>query len=424
MSNALSIAAVTATLRSLLDQGLNADVAGTAVTTRPPDRARNGASGNQVNLFLYHTAVNPAWRNRDIPWRVKPGESGHTPLPLNLYYLITVYSGENEDDIDTTTDPNRLLGSHRLLGQAMSILHDHPVLNMAEINAILPPDDETDYPYDQVENVRITPQPLSMEDISKIWTSFQTQYRLSAAYEVSVVLIESTRPRRSPMPVLRRGPEDRGVNSVLGPFPILETVRRSSGARFGVQLGDAIEVIGQNLGGDVVEVRFTHPLLADAIRLTPGAGSTSTQLNVTLPAHDEGTAVSDWAAGFYAVDVVIQKQAGETKRTTNQVPLSLSPIVQDITPNPAARDGSGNVTLTLTCAPQVLPAQQARLLLGEREIQAEPHPMAATTLDFAITDAPVGEFVVRLRLDGVDSLPILLTESGPIFDPDQKVTIT
>jgi hypothetical protein len=424
MSNALSIAAVTATLRSLLDQGLNADVAGTTVTTRPPDRARNGTTGNQVNLFLYHTAVNPAWRNRDVPWRVKPGESGHTPLPLNLYYLITVYSGENEDDIDTTTDPNRLLGNHRLLGQAMSILHDHPLLNMAEINAILPPDDETDYPYDQVENVRITPQTLSMEDISKIWAGFQTQYRLSAAYEVSVVLIESTRPRRSPMPVLRRGPEDRGVNSVLGPFPVLEEVRRPAGARFGVQLGDVIEVIGQNLGGDVVEVRFSHPLLDDAVRLAPGPGSTPTRLDVTLPAHDEGTAVSDWAAGFYAVDVVIEKQAGETERTTNQVPLSLSPIVQDITPNPAARDGSGNVTLTLTCAPQVLPEQQARLLLGEREIQAEPHPTAATTLDFAITDAPTGEFVVRLRLDGVDSLPILLTESGPIFDPDQKVTIT
>jgi hypothetical protein len=104
--------------------------------------------------------------------------------------------------------------------------------------------------------------------------------------------------------------------------------------------------------------------------------------------------------------------------------MSLSPIVPDITPNPAARDGSGNVTLTLTCAPQVLPEQQARLLLGEREVQAEPHPAATTSLDFVITDAPVGEFVVRLRLDGVDSLPILLTESGPIFDPDQKVTIT
>jgi hypothetical protein len=189
-------------------------------------------------------------------------------------------------------------------------------------------------------------------------------------------------------------------------------------------LGDAIEVIGQNLGGDVVEVRFTHPLLDDAVRLASGPDSTPTRLDVTLPAHDEGTAVSDWVAGFYAVDVVIQKQAGETERTTNQVPMSLSPIVLDITPNPAARDGSGNVTLTLTCAPQVLPEQQARLLLGERAIQAEPHPAAAATLDFVITDAPVGEFVVRLRLDGVDSLPILLTESGPIFDPDQKVTIT
>ena len=37
---------------------------------------------------------------------------------------------------------------------------------------------------DQVERVRITAQPLSLEEMSKLWMTFQTQYRISAAYEV------------------------------------------------------------------------------------------------------------------------------------------------------------------------------------------------------------------------------------------------
>ena len=174
MSNARAIAAFAATLRNLIDLELNADVAGTQVTTRPPAAARDGATGNQVNLFLYHVAVNPAWRNADLPWRVRPGEVAPTPLPLNLYYLLTAYSGENDDDIDSTTDPNRLLGGHRLLGQAMRALHDHPVLHAEEIAAVLPPDDLLDYPYDQVENVRITPQPLSLDEVTKMWAGFQS----------------------------------------------------------------------------------------------------------------------------------------------------------------------------------------------------------------------------------------------------------
>ena len=63
---------------------------------------------------------------------------------------------------------------------------------------------ETDVPgsnlHEQIERVRITPQPLSLEEISKLWAAFQTNYRLSAAYQAAVILIESTAPcaRRCP----------------------------------------------------------------------------------------------------------------------------------------------------------------------------------------------------------------------------------
>ena len=76
MSNSLAIAAVTATLRNLLVAGFAGDgaVADTAFTTQPPDKARSGTT-NQLNLFLYQTTPNAAWRNQSMP-HVKPGESG------------------------------------------------------------------------------------------------------------------------------------------------------------------------------------------------------------------------------------------------------------------------------------------------------------------------------------------------------------
>jgi hypothetical protein len=127
MSNSLAIAAVTATLRRLLDQGLNAELPGTRVSTRPPDRARENHTGNQVNLFLYQTLPNAAWRNI-APGPASPGGASVPPLALNLYYLLSAY-GQNEDDPDPY--------SHRLLGEAMRILHDHPVLDPREIREAL-----------------------------------------------------------------------------------------------------------------------------------------------------------------------------------------------------------------------------------------------------------------------------------------------
>src|SRR5688572_11875853 len=159
MSNPLAVATVTTTLRNLLFQGLNADLAGTTVTTRPPDRARFNSTGNQVNLFLYQTAIEAGWRNQDMPGKVKPGELGKPPLPLVLHYLVTAYAEGDED-----------MTSHRLFGRAMSILHDHPTLGREELRAALAGSDL----HEQVDRVHVTPHPMSIEELSKLWATFQT----------------------------------------------------------------------------------------------------------------------------------------------------------------------------------------------------------------------------------------------------------
>lgn len=169
MSDSLAIAAVTAALRARLDRALSAALPGTLVTARPLDRARTQVGMNQLNLFLYHTTPNVAWRNikTDAP---------HPPLALNLHYFLSAY-GANDDDPEPT--------SHQLLARAMKILHDNPVLSPEELRAAQP----SGTAHRQAERIRVSFQPLSVDEMSKWWTMFQTPYRLSAAYEVSVVLL-------------------------------------------------------------------------------------------------------------------------------------------------------------------------------------------------------------------------------------------
>lgn len=403
MSNPLAIAAVTATLSHLLEQGSSVALPGTIVTTKPPEKARDGNS-NQLNLFLYQTTPNAAWRNWDLPHQIKPGETGQPPLALNLFYLITAY-GQNDDD---------LLG-HRLLGQAMSILHDHAVLDPTEIQAALVGNDL----HEQIERVRITPQPLPLEEMSKLWMMLQAQYRISAAYEVAVVLINSTRPVKTPLPVLTRGANDQGIVSqpdLIPPFPTLLTIAPPN-QQPSARLGDILTIGGHHLDGATVRLQFTHPHLANPIELAPQPGNTATELKVQLP--NEPTR---WIAGFYTVVAVIQ-QPQQPDRTTNELSFSLAPNLLTVTPNPAPRDASGAATLTVTYNPQVQPDQRVSLLVGDRETLAQPRTTATESLVFNIGAIAAGDYFVRLRVDGVDSLLVNRAATPPVFDTTQKVTI-
>lgn len=403
MSNTLAIGAVTATLRALLETEIAQEGGGLRVTTLPPDKAQvfGQADGDgRVNLFLYHTQMNPAWRNMDTPRQVKPNESGFPPLALDLYYLLTAYE---------RADGDSSVLAHRLLGRAMLVLHDHPLLGADEIRAAVPNNDLAD----QIERVRITPQPMSLEELSKLWMIFQTGYRISAAYQASLVLIDSRRTSRTPLPVLTRGQDDRGVTAqpdLVPPFPALLAVDLPEG-QTSVRIGEELTLRGVHLQGDSVAVRFT------SMRLTQphleAASGTAKEVKVTIP---------DIPAGSYTVAIRVSK-AGQLDRFTNEFPLQIAPRITNIAPTTAA---ARNLTLTLKCAPDVLPEQRAALLFGDREIPANAHAAPTDTLSFDIAAAATGEYFLRLRVDGVDSSIVERIGAPPKlqFDPNQKVTIT
>ncbi len=404
MSNSLAIAAVTTTLRNLLARSIGSELGSGIVTARPPDKAReNGDSSNQVNLFLYQTLPNASLRNADVTGRVRPGETGRFPLALNLYYLITAYSQDNEDII-----------SHRLLGGAMRVLHDYAILNPDHIRTALP---ESDL-HNQVERVRITPQSLNLDEISKLWTTFQTPYRISVAYEVSVILIDSSRPVKTPLPVLMRGSDDKGILAQTGlipPFPTLQLVQPPN-QQPSVRLGERLILRGYHLQsqGDVI-VRFMHPRWSRPFDLTSQPGAMDTEVVVELPERSQ-----DWPAGFYTV--MVQVRQGEQVRMTNELSFSLAPKILRFDISPPG-------TLTVTCEPHVWPGQRVVLLVGDRELlpqvdlDASPRTEKTNTLVFNLREIPSGDYFLRLRVDGVDSLLVDRSVVPPVFDVSQKVQV-
>src|SRR5215831_9961688 len=211
MSNYLAIATVTATLRYILLNSLPPDLSGAQVTTVRPDASLVSTTTPGINIFLYQVMPNAAFRNSDLPERRSDGTLNQRPLSaLDLNYLFTFYGNDAE------LEPQRLLGS------VASTLQTFPILSANEISQALahtqpfnavpftaPPFTTPPFQPDlafQVERVRFTMIPLSLDELSKLWSVFfQIPFALTLAYQASVVLIEKEElQEQSPLPVARR----------------------------------------------------------------------------------------------------------------------------------------------------------------------------------------------------------------------------
>jgi hypothetical protein len=304
----------------------------------------------------------------------------------------------------------------------MSVLHDHPLLGADEIESAL---DESEL-HRQVERIRITPQPLSLEEVSKLWSGFQTQYRLSVSYQVSTVLIESTRPARSALPVLKRGPDDRGVLSAAAPFATL-TVARPPRPYPAARLGDAVVLGGEQLGMHDVTARFANSRVPAPIALEVAPGERPGELVVRLPDATAPGVAAAWAPGFYTV-ALVARRAEPPAWASNEVALALAPTIT----LSQTQSAPGLVSLTVTCLPRLRPEQRALLVFGDRQaspvdVTTPADESAPSSLRFDVPDVPAGQYVVRLRVDGVDSIPLAPAPAGEApalaFDARQTVTV-
>lgn len=431
MTTALGIAAVTAVLRDRLNDGVvDHDVSAitgstVSVTALAPDRVltADGTESSQLNIFLYMVTPNTGWRNEGLPSRDADGHHRlrNAPLALDLHYLITAYGSEP-------------LHREILLGYAMQLMHEFPVLTREMIRTALNPplDVGADLPpalralancglADQVESLKISPQFLNSEELSRLWTATQSHYRPSAAYQVSVVLIEAQQSTRPTLPVLTRGSRDpvsgreRGVvvtPSLVPPLPTIEAVL-PDGNQPVMRLGENTRLSGHHLDGTGRTVRLQNERLGVDRTIAASGASAGDAMDFVVPT----ASAADFPVGVYDITARLVMPGEATARDSNRLAAVIAPNITTVLPAaPVLIDANGDASFTVQFTPALRAGQTVSLLMGTAEILPEAFAAPTTSLTFIARDvAPGISPVLRLRIDGVDSPIVDRSVTPPVF---------
>lgn len=264
------------------------------------------------NIFLYGVRPSPSWRSDDLPVRRGNG----TPVapvrqPIDLHYLLTFCGDEAAQE------------PQRLLGVAVTVLAAAPVLSPQVIRAAVTrilagqPGSyvaNTDLA-DQIEPVRISMEPLSMDELSKLWATFTpAPYRLSVAYRAAVVMLESRLTPQTALPVRRRE-----LDVAPHQLPSVTRVSAASGRDDPILSGTPLRIEGERLSGQVTRVRV------GGVTATPAPDRvTNASIEVDLPAGVP--------AGVLSLQVVHRRLLGEPPAErlgaeSNAVPVIVRPAV-------------------------------------------------------------------------------------------------
>jgi len=398
MSNSLAVATVTAALQQILLGPVGVAVSGANVGFSRPDGKDAGQKGPVVNVYLYRVTPNAAYRNVDLPTRRADGSLAKKILTaLDLHYLIT-FRGSDEQ-----------LEPQRMLGAVASTLDAQPLLSPQNIQAAVKEFDFlTGSGLDgQIDRVRFTPTALSLEEFTKLWSAFfQVEYSLSAAYQASVVLIESDDIPQENLLVQAR-------NIYVLPFqePVITQVTSTVGRGQPILPTSTLVIRGHHLSSNNTSVQLGDLLV------TPAKVTEST---ITLPVP------AGLPAGVLGVQVIQQLQIGTPPEShsgfdSNVVAMVLHPVI-----TPVSATGT---EISVTITPTVQPGQRVTLLLNEATIPPPsppaaysftlPPPAVATvTLNFDITKVPPGsiQYFIRVAVDGAESL-LDLDPASPTFGP-------
>jgi hypothetical protein len=401
MSNHLAIATVTATLRDLLFSAVSVDVPGADVTMVRPDGAGSGVPTTGVNIFLYQVTPSAAARNEDLPTRSSDGTLVRRPrVGLDLHYLLTFYGAEAQ------------LIPQRLLGSAARMLHAEPVLTRPQVTLSVGARSfltGSNLAAD-VELVKFTQLPLTLEELSKLWSVFfQTQYALSVAYQGTVVLIEREDSFMSPLPVRLR-------KLYVETFrqPLVEGVVAASGDDQPIVALSQIRVRGRRLQGDTTFLniggeKVVPPTVTDVL------------IEATLPAP--------LRAGPQGLQVVQQRKMGMPEQLHRGIesdvfPFVLTPQITNlqlgtVTTETINLQTFHSADVTATVDPEIGKDQRVLLLLNEDtttdpkaySFSAEPLSADSTTVVFPVKRVKPAKYLVRIQVDGAESRLELVGDS-------------
>lgn len=417
MSNYLAIATVTASLQRTLQAALQVDVDGARVTTVQPNSLGGGTPETGVNIYLYHAAPNPAWRNSDLRTRFADGKFAKRPqAALDLYYLISCYGNEVE------LEPQRLLGS------VVRTLHARPVLTREAIYDTIA---DSTFAFltnsnlaEQVETVKFMPVSLGVEELSNIWSVFfQTPHALSIAYQASTILIESDDIPQRALPVRDRSAF---TGTPFRSAPVVDKVFSQEGILAPIVAHSTLIIRGSRLKHEQTRVKI------GGIELTP---SEITDSALCLPLASIPPA--SLRAGVQSLQVIHRLKEANNHRgvESNAIALVLRPSIVEIAI--ANLEGiereprSAQVTLHIDLT--VSPQQRVTLLLNEASsstpaaylFDATSRSQETASLIFNLYDVKPGEYLVRVQIDGAESLlEVDLDPQSPTFERYIGPTLT
>lgn len=381
MSNRHSLAFVTAFLRARIEDLITAaDLADfAAIAGHPSDRDTAG-----VYVQLFRVERNASLVNADVPTRrAHDGSLMHRPrLALELDYLFT-FVGEPE-----TFD------AERLAALVMTDFHERPILSRERLQRFR---DELEGDsvvrssdlMDQIEKVRITHIPMTLEEMSRLWGLLnQSFYAPSVAYRVSAILLDSDASAITPRPVL----EPR-VRAVPAPPPRLRSALDAATEQPAVTAGGVLVLRGSDLRGETTWVR-----IGESLTRVPDEEARPDRLEVVLDGIP---------AGIHGVQVVhrvdMSAGAGEELRDSAQSNVLAFALLPAVTA-PSLTGGA----LRVTVAPTPSADQRVELVLdgAAGHVASSAWSVSGAELVFTLPAALAsGEWLVRVRVDGAISLP-------------------
>jgi Pvc16 N-terminal domain len=408
MSNHRVIAAVTAALKQVLQTVAASVVGGVDIRLGPPTAKIGEETTPRINLFLFRISPNAAQRNARLPVRGSDGSRRRrAEAAVDLHYILSFYGDAS------AFVPEKLLGATTVALEEVPALFASAIASA--VATVEPPVADPSVAA-ALARVRITPETLTLEEFSKIWSIFfQVPYALSAVYMCSHVVLESQEAYGEAIPIVLR-------DFLAGPVPGFSLLRAAADeAGTGPVLwGGPLHLAGKGLGKIGTGLSIDGTVMA----LEPDALS-----NGAIDIMLQSPPLDELAAGIHIVQAIAPKPTPATpenlRRRTNAVSFALHPT---ITPgavavdNPPADPRSG--TITVAFSPAVHEGQAVTLTLDARNAEGlpktvlDPAPIDPNNppafplgeIVFPFDALPAGDYLVRAHIDGIASLPDVETD--------------
>jgi len=393
-----------------------------AISGSSPETVRDLPGDCQLSLYLVHATEDKFQKNAH--WAPQAQRVAQTPpvqfqpMSLDLYYLLTAFANGDR----------HYVREQRAMSMAMRCFHDRPILKARRT-----PMPSTSMP----EDLSLTMEIESIDQLGSMWQAFNVPYRMSALYKVSVTFIkpEEEVPAAAPKVAsfnLIAGPASLPYSTailvgtqrivVYRPPPVPDTpderqyvLSPATGAP-----GQQVKLLGGNLKESGFErIYLSSPTLGEKdITDWKVAEETESSITLQLPQNPGDPPFRTPQAGVYQLQMGSDPADGEQPIRSNATPFGIASRIR-----PGMRpiiDPSGD---TYTVRGVGFLRDRTEVLLGTVQLQKADGALTPGTFrvnqeGHAIAfqrpvDLPAGQYAVRVRANNVESDPAVWIEVKP-----------